>query len=123
MPIECLTRTDWLYPVGTEYRYGDYIGVQTYHSYHIGEYNNLIVIFLRELKPSVAGDGVSQFFLQSCSLLIVGKLQEIEAGGGCRKSVDWVFLSESEKSSQYRPDGVSIIFILSNLNTSAQNKC
>ena len=78
---------------------------------------------LRELKPSVAGDGVSQLLLQCCSLLIVRKLQEIEAGGGCRKSVDWVFLSESEKSSQYRPDGVSIIFILSNLNTSAQNKC
>ena len=75
---------------------------------------------LGELKPSVAGDGVSQFFLQCCSLLIVGKLQEVEAGGGCGKSVDWIFLPQSEKSSQHRPDCISIIFILSNLNTPAK---
>ena len=77
-------------------------------------------MYLREFKPSVAGDGVSKFLLQCCSLLIVGKLQEIEAGGGCWKSIDWIFLPQSQKSSQYRADRISIIFVLGHLHTPAQ---
>ena len=73
----------------------------------------------REFKSSVTADGVSQFLLQCGLLLIVGELQQVEAGGGRGQPVDRILLPQSQEPSQDRAHRVSIILVLRNLHTSA----
>ena len=71
---------------------------------------------LRQLKAGVGVDGVSQLLLQCTLPLVVGQLEEVEAGGGGGQPVDGVLAANGEEATQHRTDGVSRVLVIAHLH-------